>query len=392
MTARPTIVVMAVGCALTVANLYYSQPLFVEMARDFQVGQREMGIVSMMGQVGYALGLLLFVPLGDLLERRRFIMVMTAAVAIALLAVAASPSFRWLAASTLLLGFTTIIPQLIIPFAATIADPQDRGKVVGTVMSGLLVGILSARTVSGVVGGVLGWRSMYWVAAILMVCLVAAIHRYLPNPPQPSTGLSYRELLGSLTEIVRSEPVLRHSAVFGALTFAAFSAFWTTLAFHLSRPPFGYGSNLVGLFGLIGIGGALASPLIGGLADRRSARGTIGLGLVMMLGSFVLFGTLGRTLPGMILGVIALDLGVQCSHVSNQTRIYALRPEARSRMNTIYMVTFFCGGALGSLAGAYAWGLAGWTGVCLVCGAFLAIALVVFAWTADQQAARSAQA
>jgi predicted MFS family arabinose efflux permease len=382
MTSRQTIHVMAVGCGLSVANLYYSQPLLVDIARDFAVGDREMGLVTMLSQVGYAAGLFCFVPLGDLLERRGFILVMLAAATLALMAVAVSPSFAWLAVASLLLGASTIVPQLIIPFAAAIAEPGDRGKVVGTVMSGLLVGILSARTVSGVVGGWLGWRAMYAIAALLMVMLILAFRGLLPCTGASASGLTYSALLRSLLVLVREEPVLRHSALFGALTFAAFSVFWTTLAFHLSRPPFGYRSDAVGLFGLIGVGGALAAPLIGGFADRRSARWTIGIGLWLMLLSFGVFALLGRTLFGMVLGVVLLDLGVQCSHVSNQALIYGLRPEARNRLNTVYMVTFFCGGAIGSLAGSQAWGRWGWTAVCGAGAGFLALALCAFQATA----------
>jgi len=378
MTSRRMIWTMAIGCGLSVANLYYSQPLLEVMARDFGVSDRAMGLVATLAQVGYALGLLFFVPLGDLVERRGFIVAMLAAVTLNLLALAAAPGFVWLAVASCCLGATTIVPQLIIPFAATIAPDHERGKVVGTVMSGLLVGILSARTISGVVGNYLGWRAMYGIAAALMAALILAIRTSLPSSAASAVGLSYPMLMRSMGALYRSEPVLRHSALFGAMTFGAFSAFWTNLAFHLSRPPFGYGSEIVGLFGIIGVGGALAAPLIGIFADRRSARWTIGLGLLLMLAAFAVFAGLGNTLGGMIGGVILLDLGVQCSHVSNQARIYALRPEARNRLNTIYMVTFFCGGAVGSFGGSQAWSRWGWSGVCAMGSAFLMIALAAF--------------
>ncbi|QEH33541.1 Inner membrane transport protein YnfM [Aquisphaera giovannonii] len=369
---------MAIGCGLSVANLYYSQPLLADMARAMRVGDREMGVVSMLGQAGYALGLLLFVPVGDLTEKRSFIVGMLGAVAVACLAVTASPSYAWLAASSFILGAATIVPQLIVPFAATIAAPGERGKVVGTVMSGLLVGILSARTASGLIGHSLGWRATYGIAAVLMVGLMIAIRFTLPRSVPDHAGMSYPLLLHSMLGLIRDEPILRHSAVFGAMMFAAFSVFWTTLAFHLSRPPFEYSSDIVGLFGAIGVGGAAAAPWIGAFADRRSARWTIGLGMILTLMAFVIFGVAGRTIVGMIVGVILLDIGVQCSHVSNQTRIFALRPEARSRVNTVYMVAFFCGGSLGSLLGAQAWSLWGWPGVS-ACGiAFVLVALGAF--------------
>jgi len=378
MISRPTVWIMAVGCGLSVANLYYNQPLLALIAGDFSVSARQAGLISTLGQVGYGLGLLLFVPLGDLLERRRLILVMLGATTIALAATALAPSFFWLAVASLAVGAMTIVPQLIIPFAAGIAGPTERGKVVGTVMSGLLIGILLARTVSGVVGSQFGWRAMYGIAALLMVGLMFAMRAWLPQSSPAASGASYGELMRSLVALARDHAVLRQSALLGALTFAAFSVFWTTLAFHLASPPFRYGSDVVGLFGLIGAGGAFAAPLIGTFADRRSPRWTIGLGLWMTLGAFLIFGLFGHSLWGMILGVILLDLGVQGCHISNQTRIYGLIPEARSRLNTVYMVGFFFGGAFGSYAGTLGWSRFGWTGVCAVGSAFVVIALVVF--------------
>jgi predicted MFS family arabinose efflux permease len=385
MTSRWTVGIMAVGCGLSVANLYYNQPLLAQMGHDFSVSAQQMGVVSTLGQAGYGLGLLLFVPLGDLLERRRLILTMLGATTAALAATAAAPSFFWLAVASFVLGAATIVPQLIIPFAAGIAEPTERGKVVGAVMSGLLIGILAARTVSGLVGSHLGWRAMYGIAAFLMIGLMFAIRAWLPPSSPTVSGASYRSLMRSLIDLVRDVPVLRHSALFGGMTFAAFSVFWTTLAFHLAAPPFGYGSDVVGLFGLIGAAGAFAAPLIGIFADRRSARWTIGFGIVLTLGSFLIFGVFGSTLWGMILGVLLLDLGVQCSHISNQTRIYGLLPEARSRLNTVYMVAFFFGGAFGSFSGALGWSRFGWTGVCLVGSSFLVVALAVFIATGENR-------
>jgi predicted MFS family arabinose efflux permease len=356
--------------------------LLAEIAEDFHVTARQMGVATTIAQVGYALGLLFFVPVGDLLERRGFILVMQAAVTLALAAVALSPTFGWLCVASLFLGASTIVPQLLVPFAAHLAAPGERGRVVGTVMSGLLIGILAARTVSGVIGHALGWRAMYWIASGLMVALTLALRAFLPRTPAAASGLSYIRLLKSMGELIRAEPVLRDSALLGAMTFAAFSAFWTCLAFHLAGPPFYYGGDVVGLFGLIGVGGAMAAPLIGVFADRRSARWTIGLGLLAMIGSFGVFAGFGHQLAGMVTGVILLDLGVQCSHVSNQTRIYSLRPEARNRLNTVYMVSFFCGGAGGSLLGSQAWDRWGWQGVCAVCAFFLLVALAAFRMTA----------
>jgi predicted MFS family arabinose efflux permease len=281
-----------------------------------------------------------------------------------------------------MVGVTAITPQLLLPFAAHLAGPQERGRVVGTVMSGLLVGILAARTVSGVVGEHLGWRAMYALAAAVMVALALALRGLLPRSQPDHSGLPYLGLLRSIGGLLRDEPVLRQSCLFGAMGFGAFSAFWTTLAFHLAGPPFRYPSGVIGLFGLVGVVGALAAPLAGRFADRRSPRSTIGAGLACVLLAYaVLFG-LGRSPWGLVAGVVLLDLGAQSAHISNQSRIFAVRPEARSRMNTAYMVSTFTGGALGSCGGAWGWGLSGWGGVCLVGVGMTAAGLLAFAATA----------
>ena len=380
---------MAVGSGLAVANIYYVQPLLADMGRYFGVPDRRMGLVAMLSQVGYAAGMFFFVPLGDRLERRSFILVTLAAVTIALVGMATAPSFLWLAAASLVVGVTSVAPQLLVPFAAHLADPSERGRVVGTVMSGLLIGILAARTVSGVVGEYLGWRSMYGIAAAVMVALALALRERLPRSQPEPLEVSYIGLLLSIGGLLRDEPVLRQSCFFGAMGFGAFSTFWTTLAFHLARPPFEYGSGVVGLFGLVGIVGALAAPVAGRIADRRSARWTIGAGLTCVLLAYVVLYALGRTIVGMVLGVIVLDLGAQSAHISNQSRIYAVRPEARNRMTTAYMVTYFVGGAVGSSAGAWGWGRAGWGGVCLVGLGMSVAGLLAFVATARERPSRA---
>ncbi|WP_422927113.1 MFS transporter [Singulisphaera sp. PoT] len=378
MIPRPTLWAMAAGCGLAVANNYYAQPLLAAMGREFDVPDRRMGLISMASQVGYAAGLLLFVPLGDLRERRSQILTMLGAVTVALVAVALSPNFTWLVLANLAVGITTIAPQLLIPFAATLAPPAERGRVVGFVMSGLLIGILCARTVSGYVGDTLGWRAMYWIAAGQMVVLAITLRVLLPRSVPEPTGLTYGALLRSLVDLLRSESILRQSCTFGALSFAAFSAFWTTLTFYLSGPPWGYSSRAIGLFGLVGVVGALVAPVVGRLGDKGTPTTTIGLGFLCILLSYLCFYAFGLTLAGMVVGVILLDLGAQACHISNQSRIYAIRPEARSRLNTVYMVTYFVGGAVGSFAGAYAWSVGGWPGVCLVGSVLPILGIVLF--------------
>jgi predicted MFS family arabinose efflux permease len=382
MIEKRTLWAMAVGSGLAVANIYYVQPLLADMGLYFGVPDRRMGLISMLSQVGYATGMLLFLPLGDRLERRSFILAMLGAVTVALLGVAAAPNFSWLAAASLAVGVTSITPQLLVPFAAHLAEPAERGQVVGTVMSGLLIGILAARTVSGLVGNSLGWRAMYGIAAAVMVALAVSLQGLLPRSQPEGSGVSYFGLLRSIGGLLREEPVLRQSCLLGAMSFGAFSAFWTTLAFHLARSPFGYGSGVVGLFGLVGIVGALAAPWVGRFADRRSPRWTIGAGLVCILLSYAVLYELGAMIGGLVVGVILLDLGAQSAHISNQSRIYAIRPEARSRMNTAYMVAYFIGGSLGSYGGAWGWGRAGWSGVCLVGLGMTGAGLLAFIATA----------
>jgi predicted MFS family arabinose efflux permease len=273
---------------------------------------------------------------------------------------------------------TTVTPQLIIPFAATLASPEQRGRVVGAVMSGLLIGILLARTVSGIIGAHFGWRAMFVLAGALMVALTLILWWVLPVS-RATTALSYPQLLRSLPGLLRREPVLRETCALGALAFAAFSVFWVTLAFFLETPPYHYGSEVAGLFGLVGVVGALAAALVGRVADRRDPRLVTGMTLLIILAAYTIFWQAGRSLLGLTAGVILLDLGVQGTQVSNQTRIYALASETRSRINTIYMTTYFVGGALGSLLGAYSWSRWGWGGVCAAGGLLMAAGLAIYA-------------
>ena len=346
-----------------VANLYYSQPLLPAIGRTFGVTGGRVGLVATVTQVGYALGLLVFVPLGDAVERRRLIVLLTVAVSIALAAAALAPGAGWLAAASLVIGATTVVPQLIVPFAAGLAAPAERGRVVGRIMGGLLIGILGARVLAGAVGARFGWRAMFWLAAVLMLVLAAALARLLPEAP-PRAAMRYGALMRTLLPLARSEPVLRDASLLGALVFVAFSALWTTLAFRLELAPLHYGSAVAGAFGLVGIVGASAAPLVGKRADRRAPRTTVGLGLVVLAASYLIFLFAGHTIVGLVAGVILVDAGMQVVNISNQARIYALREEAHSRLNTVYMVSYFIGGSLGSALGVWAWDTARWTGVC----------------------------
>lgn len=375
-STRFVILVLAVAAGASVGNLYLLQPLLPLVARELGTTPRVMGLVSMLTQVGYGAGMFLFVPLGDVMERRRLMLALLAAVAAALLAVAGSPAVGPLAVASLAVGMTTVVPQLAVPLAAHLAPPEERGRAVGAVMGGLLVGILLARTASGFLGGALGWRAVYVVAAGLMVALAATLRRLLPRSA-PDTSLPYPALLRSMFGIVREEPVLREAALLGALGFAAFSVFWSTLAFFLEARH-GLGPDAAGLFGLLGAAGALAAPVLGRLADRTRPRTNAGVGLLVALASWAVFAAAGASLAAVVAGVLLLDVGVQGNHVSNLARVHARRPEARSRMNTVYMVTYFAGGALGTAAGTWAWAGHGWPGVCLAGAGFVAAGLAVW--------------
>jgi predicted MFS family arabinose efflux permease len=367
---------MAAAAGLVVANLYYAQPLLVQIARDLGVSAGRAGLVATATQVGYAVGLLVVVPLADIAERRRLIVALTAAAALALSASALAPGYGALLVAMVAVGIASVVPQVIVPVAAGLARPEARGRVVGAVMSGLLVGILLARTVSGAVGARAGWRAMFWGAAALMVVLAAVLRRSLPES-RPAAPTSYRVLMRSLPTVARRYPVLREAGLTGALVFGSFSAFWTTLAFHLARPPLGFGSAAAGAFGLAGAAGALAASLVGRLSDRVSAQRTVALGIAASLLGFGCLALLGTSVVGLVVGVIVLDFGVQCAHVSNQARVFSLDEAARGRINAVYMVTVFVGGALGSTLGAALWTAAGWPGVCAGGAAMVAAAALV---------------
>jgi predicted MFS family arabinose efflux permease len=373
-----TVWFMAASTGIIVANNYYIQPLLADIGRAFGLSVTKIGFVAMLAQVGTSLGMLLFVPLGDTKERRGLINVMLVATAIALVLVATARNAVWLAMACFALGALCSSVHLFVPFAAHLAPPEQRGRVVGSVFSGILLGILLARTFSGSVGAYLGWRSVYAIGAVLMLCVAILVRFFLPRS-KPDLELSYFSLLGSSVELIRKHPELRESAFLGASCFCCFTAFWTTLVFLLESPPYHYGSQAAGLFGLVGAAGAAGAPMVGRLADKHGPRFAVGASLCVILVSYFVLWGMGKTLAGLIVGVLLMDVGVQASHVANQARIYSLAPDARSRLNMFYMVCYFAGGAVGSLLGAYAWRVRGWSGVCVFCLAVMALALLKFA-------------
>ena len=366
---------MAISCGLVVANIYYNQPLLAEIGRTFGLSDSNVSLIATATQVGYTLGLLFVVPLGDKLERKRLILIELVLAAVVMGVAAWAPSFTILLVASVWIGIFSAVPQLLVPMAANLASSEERGKIVGKVMSGLLVGILLSRTISGYVGAHFGWRTVFGAGGVAMLLLVAVLAVKLPKD-QPVFEGTYGSLMKSLVTLTREFVPLRRAALVGAFLFASFSVFWTTLVFFLEGKPYFYQSDVVGFFGLIGACGALAAPIAGKMADKRGADYAIGLGILAALASFIILGLSGQYLVGLVLGIILLDVGVQGAHISNQSRIFALMPEARSRLNTVYMTAYFIGGSVGSVAGGAAWAAYGWVGVCAVGLLFVLVAFL----------------
>jgi predicted MFS family arabinose efflux permease len=377
---------MAIICAFAVANLYYNQPILAAIAQSFQVSAAEVGWIPTLTQLGYASGLLLFVPLGDRLEQRRLIVIMLLITSMTLFAAALSPNLNTLILTSFAIGATTIAAQILIPFATQLAPPSDQGKIIGNLMSALFVGILLARPIGGWIGEQFNWRGIYWMAGGVMVLLAIASAQLLPKY-QPKSKLSYGALLRSLWKLVESQPILREASLIQAMLFGAFSVFWSTLAFLLTRPPYSYGSQAVGLFGLVGIAGILVAPLLGQIADRgttKTLHSIVGIAILGAIVAYVIFWQWGAQLWGLIIGSVLLNLSSQSALIANQVKIYSLDPNARSRLNTVFMVATFLGASLGSVVGTYGWNLMQWKGVCIAGVLLLGVAAMQF-WLSKTQ-------
>ena len=371
------ILLMSVATGLAVASNYYAQPLLDTIARAFDLSASSAGFIVTAAQLGYAAGLLFLVPLGDMFERRMLIVSMTLLAAGGMLITASSQSLTMMIIGTALTGLFSVVAQILVPLAATLASPEKRGKVVGTIMSGLLLGILLARTVAGLLASLGGWRTVYWVASVLMVIMALALWRGLPKVKQEN-HLNYPQLLASVFSLFTRNKLLRTRAVLGCLTFANFSILWTSMAFLLAAPPFNYSEGVIGLFGLAGAAGALGARPAGGLADKGKSHMTTSAGLVLLLLSWGAIWYGHVSVLALIVGILVLDLTVQGVHITNQTVIYRVKPDARNRLTAGYMTSYFIGGAAGSLISASAWQHAGWTGVCAIGAIVAAINLLVW--------------
>jgi len=361
-----TIALLGLISGVAAANIYYNQPLLGLMDRSFEglsAGEAARTIPAAT-LIGYAVGILTLIPLGDRFVRRKLIAVQMAILSLALIGAALAPSLSLLAIASFAIGVLSTAAQQTVPFAADLADDKTRGRTVGLVMTGLLLGILLARTISGFVGDLFGWRVVFAMGAGVCLLLAVVAWRALPYRPV-AERLSYGALFGSLVTLIVHQPVLRQASLAQAFLFACFNAFWVTLVLLLEGPPFDLGPMEIGLFGVIGAAGVLAAPLSGRLADRMDGARVCLAGIVIVLISFAVFAFSGQSLVGLILGTILLDFGVNVAHIANQTRIYALDPAARGRINTVYMSVMFIGGAIGSTIGTQAWAFGGWIAVCL---------------------------
>jgi len=353
-----TILLMAVAAGITVANIYYNQPILKEMAISLNASDAEIGRVSMFSQIGYGLGMFFLIPLGDMVNRKRLILMLLLSLTVALVLMVLSKGVLLVWVLSLIIGICSAPAQIILPMAASL-DKVNRGKTVGIVFSGILVGILGSRVISGFITDLLGWRYVYGISAIMVLTITVLLKLYLPNVKHKFTG-SYGELIKSTLQMVKQYRVLRESAILGAFTFGLFCSFWTTVTFYLSGPAFHFHADTIGLFGIVAIGGALVAPYFGKLADKGNTRRSLLMTVGLIIFSVLLLKFFPLSVPVMILAIFLLDIGVQATQITNFARIYALDDNAHSRLNTIYMTTYFIGGGLGTFVGLLCWKHGGW--------------------------------
>jgi predicted MFS family arabinose efflux permease len=379
--SRQTVAILAVVCAVTVSNIYFPQPLLAVIARDFGVADQTAGLVVSMGQIGYALGLATIVPLGDTANLRRLAVVLPAVTTVGLLVAAVAPNLATLAVATVALSTATVLPQVIVPASATMAGPGRSGRVLARLGVGLTLGVVLSRTVSGFVTDLSGsWRVAYVVAAVLTAATAVLLPRRIPErvahdrPP-----VRYRRLLASLPGLLVAHPAMRLSAGLGAAMFAAYSGFWATVTFHLAGPPFHLGATYAGALGLVSLPGALLAARLGRLCDRSGPAVVNALGLATAAAGLTTLWLGQDSLVMIVVGSNVLGFGVAGGTIANQTRIFGLPVDVRSRLNTVYMTSTFVGAALGSAIATTVYTHAGWTTTMAVLGAFVVLAAAVLA-------------
>lgn len=366
---------MAVSACMVVANNYYVQPLLGDIGREFSITEDEANKVATITILGYAVGLFLLVPLGDMFKKKRLIIADFVLIIASLLCFAVSPNIEFMLVSGFLIGISSVVPQMMVPLVAQLSPIESRSKNIGIVMAGLLTGILGSRVLSGYLGSLYGWRFVFYIAAGIMGVLWILLILFLPDV-RPTFNGNYKELLKSLITIARERRELRIAAAKGALSLASFQALWTTLTFHVEQPPFFAGSDVAGLLGIVGIGGALSASYVGAIADKVNKNKLYLVSMLMMLIAWILFGTIGFTYIGLILGIFILDIGLQSIHITNQSIIFSSDTHATNRINTVYMTCYFLGGSLGAYIGGKLWGLYGWYGV-VYSGLFLVVLLLL---------------
>ncbi|MFS0869433.1 MFS transporter [Paenibacillus xylanilyticus] len=380
--SRLVAILFALCSGLAVANIYYAQPLLDTIAEEFHISHSHIGMIITVTQICYALGLLLLVPLGDLINRRKLIIVQMFFSVLALLVVGTTLSSSILFTGMAIVGLLAVNTQSLVAFAAALASPSERGRIVGLVTSGIVIGILLARTVAGTMNDWIGWRSVYLFSAVLTLLGMVALFLLLPKHEPQRTKLNYAQLLISVFQLYRELPILRVRGVLAILIFSAFSILWTSMVLPLSAPPLSLSHTAIGAFGLAGAAGALAAARAGKLADRGLGQKTTGFSLMLLLLSWLPIGYVHHSLWFLIAGVILLDLAVQAVHVTNQSLIYNVRPEAQSRLTAAYMIFYSIGSATGSIASTLMYAWTGWTGVCWL-GAGVSAAAFLF-WAIDR--------
>ncbi|MEU0970674.1 MFS transporter [Streptomyces sp. NPDC005917] len=383
------IALFAVASGMTVANLYYAQPLLSELRGVFHISEATAGALITLTQVGYVIGMVFLVPLGDRLEKRSLITALLTVTTLALVAAGLATGFPMLLIASLISGATSVVAQILVPFAASLAPDHARGRIVGRVMSGLLTGILLSRTLSSLVSSVAGWRVVYLGSAVLMALLGVALRLALPRQA-PTTSVPYHHVLRSTLALVRTHPVLLRRGLYQAAMFGAFSAFWTTVSYVLIGPPFHYSAVGVGVFALVGAAGAAVAPLAGRWADHGLTRKMTGAALVLAALAFAIAGFGQHSVILIALAAVALDTAVQSSLILGQHTVYQLDSLARARLNSAFIAIFFVGGALGSQFGSIAYRAGGWSAVSLFGAALPVLGLLYWLTESRQRVERSA--
>lgn len=367
---------MTVSACLVVANNYYNQPLLGDIAKEFGVTEEVANRVATATLLGYAGGLFLLVPLGDMFHKKRLIIGDFVLIILSLLSFTFSPNITIMAISGFFIGLSSVVPQMFVPLVAQLSHSKERSQNVGIVMSGLLVGILGSRVFSGLVGNSIGWRPVFYIAAGAMALLWLLIILFLPNI-KPTFFGTYKGLMKSIIVLIKKRADLRMAALRGALSLASFQAFWTTLTFYLEHPPFSAGSNIAGLLGIVGMGGAISASYVGRIADRADKKLLITISTILMIAAWILFGFTAIGYIGLIVGIFILDIGLQSIHITNQSIIFSRDEDATNRLNTVYMTCYFTGGSIGAYLGGMAWGYFGWIGTVTTGIFFVALLLLI---------------